>query len=122
VNRPSENPAEVYEAYECFRRGTALLESRDFMQAAVALERAKRLEPDKASIREALARAYLSVRAYRRAADEFQATVDLSPTNHYPHYSLGRSLERLGDGPGAARHYRLARCLGSPLTPERPDA
>lgn len=100
------------EAYDAFRRGTALLESREFHQACVALERARRLEPAMGSIREALGRAYLSCRAYTKAAQEFAVAVELAPTDHYAHYGLARSLERLGDGPGARRHYKLARLFG----------
>ena len=107
--------SETYEAYDCFCRGRELLDAEEFRQAAVPLERAKRLEPDKGSIREALGRAYLSARAYRRAAEEFEAAVRLSPTDHYAHFGLGRALDRLGDERGAARHYKLARCLGSTL-------
>jgi tetratricopeptide (TPR) repeat protein len=102
------------EAYEAFCNGRWLLEAREFRQAAVALERAKALEPDKASIREALGRAYLSSRAYRRAAEEFAAAVELAPTDGYAHYCLARSLDRLGD-PMARRHYRLAECFGTGL-------
>jgi Flp pilus assembly protein TadD len=102
-------------AYEDFRRGSDLLANRDFHQAAVALERAKRLEPDKGSIREALGRAYLSSRSYSKAAEEFQAAVDLAPTDHYAHFGLGRALERLGDRERAQFHYKLARCFGSTL-------
>jgi len=104
-----------YEAYEYFCRGRELLESHDFRAATVALERAKRLEPDKGSIREALGRAYLSCRSYRRAAEEFEAAVELAPTDHYAHFGLARSLDRLGDAAGAARHYKLARWFGSQI-------
>lgn len=100
------------DAYEAFRRGSELLAMREFRQAAIPLERAKRLEPDKGSIREALGRAYLSSRAYRRAADEFAAAVSLAPTDRYAHFGLARSLERLGDERLAARHYKLARLFG----------
>ena len=102
------------EAYEAFRNGSWLLEAREYPQAVIALERAKALEPDKASIREALGRAYLASRAYRRAADEFLAAVEISPTDGYAHYGLARSLSRLGD-PLARRHYRLAECFGTGL-------
>jgi len=104
-----------FEAYEAFQRGTELLAESEFRQAAIALERAKRLEPDKGSIREALGRAYLSSRAYSRAAEEFAVAVELAPADHYAHFGLGRALERLGDARGAAKHYRLARWLGSTL-------
>jgi tetratricopeptide (TPR) repeat protein len=99
-------------AYEAFRRGSELLAMKEFRQAAIPLEHAKRLEPDKGSIREALGRAYLSSRSYRRAADEFAAAVDLHPTDRYAHFGLARSLERLGDARMAARHYKLARLFG----------
>lgn len=102
-------------AYEHYRRGMALIGSHDFHAAAVALEQAKRLEPRKASIREALGRAYLSTRRYEEAAREFGATVELAPTDHYAHYGLGRSLERLGERDLARRHFTLARCFGSNL-------
>lgn len=105
------------DAYHYYSRGMELLESGDFRQSAVALEQAKRLEPDKGSIREALARAYLSTRSYRAAERESQALVDGEPTNHYGHFLLGRALERLGRRMDARRHYRLARCLGSELVP-----
>lgn len=104
-----------FEAYEYYQRGQELLQSHDYRAASVALERAKRLEPDKGSIREALGRAYLSSRAYRRAAEEFAKAVELAPTDHYAHFGLGRALERLGEAAAAKRHYTLARCFGSQL-------
>lgn len=102
------------DAYEAYRRGHELLAVGDFRQASVALERAKLLEPEKGSIREALGRAYLSSRAYARAASEFAKAVELAPTDGYAHYGLARSLERLGDRRQAARHYKLAKFFGSP--------
>lgn len=104
-------------AYEHFQRGMELLASRDFHQAAVALERARTLEPDKASVREALGRAYLSVREYHRAAAEFETVVEISPTNHYAYYCLGRAYRGMGLTDEAGRAFELARCLGSTLTP-----
>lgn len=100
------------DAYEAFRRGSELLAMREYRQAAIPLERAKRLEPDKGSIREALGRAYLSSRSYQRAADEFAAAVNLAPTDRYAHFGLARSYERLGDERLAARHYKLAKLFG----------
>ena len=45
-------------------------------QATVSLEKAKRREPDKASIREALGIAYFRLRRYREAEEEFRAMLD----------------------------------------------
>ena len=47
-------------AYELLQRGQALLQRHHNAQAAVVLERAARLEPGKASILEALGRAYFN--------------------------------------------------------------
>lgn len=102
-------------AYEWFMRGMDLMGTRDFHPAAVALEQAKKLEPRKASIREALGRAYLSTRQFDRAAREFEVAIAIQPTDHYAHYCLGRAYRGLGDDGRAARHYELARCLGSKL-------
>ena len=60
-------------AYDLFQAGTRLLEDGDFHAAAVPLARARDLEPDKASIREALGRALFGVAALREAAEEFEA-------------------------------------------------
>jgi Flp pilus assembly protein TadD len=99
------------EAYDAFTRGHDLLRSRDFHQAAVALQRARRLEPDKASVREALGRAYMGCRDFDRARKEFEAAVALGPTDGYAHFGLAKALERLGDRKLADRHYMLARCF-----------
>lgn len=102
------------DAYEAYSRGQELLAAHEYRQATVALERAKALEPEKGSIREALGRAYLSSRSYLRAVEEFSAAVELHPTDGYAHYGLARSLDRLGD-PRAARHYKLASFFGTGL-------
>jgi Flp pilus assembly protein TadD len=103
-------------AYDAFTQGHELLRSKDFHQAALALERARRLEPDKASVREALGRAYMGCRDFPRAREEFAAAVDLGPTDGYAHFGLAKALERLGDRELAARHFTLARCFQTGLS------
>ena len=74
----------------------------DNAQATVSLEKAKRREPDKASIREALGVAYLRMHRYQEAAAEFEHILAAAPANDYAHYCLGRCLVRMGnrrDGP-----------------------
>lgn len=105
------------EVYNLFRRGSALLEARDYEAAAVPLERARRLEPDKASIREALGRAYFHAGRYAAARDEFAAVVEGSPVNDFAHFCLGRSLEKTGHRVEARRHLTLA----AGLRPDRAD-
>jgi len=95
-------------AYEAFQEGTRLLESENAHAAVVALERARDLEPDKASVRETLARAYFRTGRFPAAGAEFARTVEIDPVNDYAHYGLGLCLVRTGDRVGARAHLRLA--------------
>jgi Flp pilus assembly protein TadD len=91
-----------------FQDGLRLLASGDAHAAAVALERARDLEPEQGSVREALARAYFRSGRHREAAVEFERAVELDPVNDYAHFGLGLSLLRVGDRGGARRHLKLA--------------
>lgn len=103
------------EAYEAFTNGMRLLAEREYHQAVVALSRARALEPDKASIREALGRAYAGLRDFPHARDEFQAAVDLHPTDGYAHFGLARCFDGLGETTLARRHHRLAKLFQTGL-------
>lgn len=103
--------------YDLFQRGTALLEDGDFHAAAVPLARARDLEPDKTSIREALGRALFHSQRYEAAAAEFEAVVDRAPTNDFALFCLGRSLQQLG----RHREARRPLALAAQLRPERQD-
>jgi Flp pilus assembly protein TadD len=95
-------------AYEAYREGSRLLAAASPHAAAIALERARALEPDQGSIREALGRAYFRSGRFAAARREFARAVELDPVNDYAHYGLGLSLLREGDGAGARRHLKLA--------------
>jgi tetratricopeptide (TPR) repeat protein len=99
------------DTYELYQRGRAHLQRGDNAQAMVSLEKAKRREPDKASIREALGLAYLRLRRYSEAAAEFEHILEAAPANDYAHYCLGRCLSRMGEEGLAAGHYKLAFLL-----------
>jgi tetratricopeptide (TPR) repeat protein len=109
-----ESTSEVYELY---RRGTALLESGDHAAAVVSLSRARNLEPDKASIREALGRALFHSQRYGEAVEEFGALAAASPTDDYAHFCLGRALQVLGRHREACGPLAIAACL----RPERSE-
>jgi Flp pilus assembly protein TadD len=99
-------------AYDLFREGQKRLRSGLTAQATVPLEKAKKLEPAKASIREALGIAYFRLARWRDAEREFRTIVEeLSPTDHYAHYALGRALEHLGKAAEANGHYKLASSM-----------
>lgn len=111
---PEERGEKVYDLY---RRGSELLEHGDFLAATVPLEQARKMEPEKSSIREALGRAYFRSGRYEEASVEFQAVVDRYPVNDFAHFCLGRSLEKSGRPTEARRHLALA----ASLRPERAD-
>lgn len=95
-------------AYELLQRGHELMRAHHNAQAAVVLERAARAEPNKGSILEALARAYFNSGQHDRAAEAFEALLEVDPSAHYGHLGLGMSLERLGRLAEARTHLRLA--------------
>ena len=97
-----------YEAFTAFQEGTQLLASANHHAAATVLERARNLEPDQGSIREALARAYYSSGRVPDAKAEFERAVEIDPVNDYAHFGLGLCLLRTGDRVGARAHLRLA--------------
>lgn len=109
---PASHPAaENSEAYDLYRRGHAFLSGNHPGQAALLLERARRLAPGKNSIREALGRAYFHLGRYDHAAGEFAAILDNVPTNDYARYGLGRSLLKLGRPAEARAQLRLALAM-----------
>src|SRR3954468_13312392 len=100
------------DAYQLFREGQKRLRAGMAAQATVPLEKAKRLEPEKASIREALGIAYFRLARWQEAEGEFRTIVEeLEPTDHYAHYALGRALEHLGRTAEANGHYKLASSM-----------
>ena len=101
-------PGDRDSAYELFSRGSRLLAERHPAAAALLLERCLALEPGKASILEALGRAYFDQGDHRRAAETFQVMVDANPLADYAHFGLGLSRVRLGDTTRARWHLRMA--------------
>jgi tetratricopeptide (TPR) repeat protein len=103
--------------YDLYQRGCELLSHGDHQAAIVPLSRARDLEPDKASIREALGRALFHARRYEGAAEEFRALAASTPTNDYALFCLGRSMQLLG------RHREACQplAIACSLRPERAD-
>ena len=99
------------EAYDAFQEGRARLRKGMTAKATVPLEQAKKLEPNKASIREALGIAYFRLRRWSEAEAEFRAVLEISPTDDYAHYALGRALEQQGRENEAKGHYKLASTM-----------
>jgi Flp pilus assembly protein TadD len=102
------DPALVYHLYQ---QGRSQLERGNPGSAAEVLELAVQHEPEKASLHEALGRAYFATARVRKARDEFQRAVDIDPTDDYAHFGVGRCFEREGRPADAAKHYKLACAL-----------
>jgi Flp pilus assembly protein TadD len=102
------------DAYNLFQLGRQHLRSGMPAQATVSLEKAKRLEPEKASIREALGIAYFRLSRWQEAEAEFRKVIELSPVDGYAHYALGRALQNQGRHDEAAPYLALARHLQPP--------
>ena len=113
---PEPAPDEHESAYELLQRGHDLLTQRHFAQAAVVLERADRDEPGKASILEALGRAYYNSGQHERSRATFEQLLELDPSAHYAHFALGQSLKQLGRRDAARTHLRLAVALSPAST------
>jgi Flp pilus assembly protein TadD len=105
------------ETYNLYRQGQRHMAAGMNAQATVALEKAKRREPAKASIREALGIAYFRIRRYAEAEEEFRAILELKPVDDYAHFALGRCLEKQGRADEALGHYRMATIF----RPQRPE-
>src|SRR5437773_1497307 len=103
-----EQPAPAYELYS---RGRAMLHDGHPHAAALILGRAKLLEPDKASIREALGRALFMIGRAGRARREFAKAVHLNPSDDYGHFALAVACERTGQRTRALGHAKLAVVL-----------
>ncbi|HXU86301.1 MAG TPA: tetratricopeptide repeat protein [Verrucomicrobiae bacterium] len=113
---PDRAPDERETAYELLQRGQDLLTQRHFAQAATVLERADRDEPRKASILEALGRAYYNSGQHDRARATFEQLLEIDPSAHYAHFALGQSLKQLGRRDAARTHLRLAVALSPSST------
>ena len=114
VDRPGPPAGD---AYDWYRRGTALLESGDPAAAAELLAWVVLEEPAAASVRESLARALFDARRYDDAVREFEVLVELVLDDDYAQFGLGLSLWRLGRFRRAADHLAMA----SVMRPDRAE-
>ena len=105
-SRQTDPPRET--AYYLFTRGRGFLGAGHPHQAAMLLGRAKLMEPDKASIREALGRALFVSGRTLPARREFAKVVQIEPASDYAHFALALACERTGQRARAIGHLKLA--------------
>jgi tetratricopeptide (TPR) repeat protein len=103
------------EAYERFMEGLGYLGATNARAAVPPLEQARDLEPEQASIREALARAYFGAGRFIDAECEFVKALEIDPVNDYAHFGIGLCRLRAGNRDLARGHFKLATVM-------RPDS
>jgi len=94
-----------------YRRATLFFEAGDPAEAARLLEPIVAAEPGNAAVRELLARAYFQSAQLGRAEEHLRELVARTPTDHYAHHVLGRTLERLNRPVEALPHLRMAAAM-----------
>lgn len=97
--------------YSLLQQGKDLLESGNPAQAAVILERAREMAPEKGSILEVLGRAYFLFGEYGKASECYGEAVEVDPTNDYAHYCLGLCFLKGENKQEAGRHFKIAWSL-----------
>ncbi len=97
--------------YEAYREGIELLENGKPAKASVLLEQVKKDEPEKGSVREALARAYYNYGRFESARHNFAHALRIDPVNDYAHFGIALCLERLGEYQSALGHIKLALAM-----------
>jgi Flp pilus assembly protein TadD len=106
--------------FESFRRAETLLSQRRPLEALQELAAVVEAAPDAPSVHLLAGRAYLGSAQLHRAERAFLRVLELDPTDHYAHFALGRTLQRLSRLAEAKTRLRMAVAM-NPL-PEYQEA
>jgi predicted Zn-dependent protease len=98
----------VVDLYTEYERAVRSFDTGDPIGAARALGPVVTAEPENRSVRLLLARAYYHSAQLHRAEEQLRWLIDRDPADHYAHFVLGRTLERLGKPGEALPHLRMA--------------
>ena len=108
---PEQTVDDSYRVYVLYEQALGHLASGNPRSAAEVLELALQQEPTKASLHEALGRAYFASARIAKARAEFEAALQIDPSDGYAHFGVGRCFEREGRLKDAAKHFKLAVAL-----------
>ena len=97
--------------YYYYQKGKNCLQQKDLVRAIIYLEKAMKAEPEKASIREALAIASYNLGFYPMARDHFRKALEIDAANHFAYYGLGLSVAKLGKIEAARGQIRIAAVM-----------
>ncbi len=98
-------------AYELFSEGKALVDRNDHLNAIMFFEKAKEIEPEKGSIREALAMAYYNCGLYSSARKHFSKAIEIDAVNDYAYFGLGLCLIKEGKFRAALGQLKIAAVM-----------
>jgi tetratricopeptide (TPR) repeat protein len=118
-NNTDENNS--VDAYKYFHEGKKHAVKNDNVKAIMLFEKAKDLEPEKGSIREALATAYYNSGLYAAAKTHFLKALQINASNDFAHFGLGLCLAKEGKINTAMGHFKLAYAM-KPLNQDYIDA
>lgn len=99
--------------YNWFAKGKRFLKDGDYARSIFYFEQAKLEMPQKGSIREVLARAYYNSGQLEKAKEEFEAALEIDPTNSFAYFGLGLCLIKMGEPALALAPLKLC-CALSP--------
>jgi tetratricopeptide (TPR) repeat protein len=98
-------------AYTLFRRAKNFIKKNDFLNASLLLERAMGQEPEKGSIREALAICYFNMGFYGSSKAHFNKAIQIDASNDFAHYGMGMCLVKEKSINRALGHFKIAKFM-----------
>ncbi len=98
-------------AYELFSAGKAHINKNEHLKAIMLFEKAKDIEPEKGSIREALARSYYNCGLYSSAKKHFSKAIEIDAANDYAYFGLGLCLIKEGKFKAALGQLKIAAAM-----------
>ncbi|MGA8988754.1 tetratricopeptide repeat protein [Aeromicrobium sp.] len=101
------------EAFDAFRAGEDLLDSRFPRDAARVLRRVVDEEPAHSASWELLGRAHFAAAQLKPAEEAFRRLVELEPTSAWAQTALGLTLDRQSRHGEGAVHHRMAAAMGA---------
>lgn len=108
----SDEKIAAMDAFEAFRLGEELFDSRYPRDAVRVLRRVVDEVPDNASAWELLARSHFAAAQLAPAEAAFRRLIALEPTSGWAHTALGLTLDRQSRHREGAAMHRLAAALG----------
>jgi len=80
----------------------------DFLNASLLLEEARGSEPEKGSIRDALAVCYYNMGFYNYSMVQFDKAIQIDAANDFAHYGIGLCLIKENKTKRALGHFKIA--------------